>query len=70
MEVKKETVEFALRVLDKQYSYCTQYYGENKKFYFDGMRKMFEILVTDGYLNNLFVECSEDGKHKIVGETV
>lgn len=63
-----KTLNEALQVLDVQKHYMHEGAEESVKIqsaYYDGMRRMLELIVSEAYSDNAFVVI-ENGKHKIL----
>jgi hypothetical protein len=63
-----KTLREALSILDVQKHYMND--GDEvsvkvQSAYYDGMRRMLELIVSEAYTDNTFV-IVEDGKHKIL----
>ena len=63
-----KTLKEALQVLDVQKRYMNdgnEVSAKVQSAYYDGMRRMLELIISEAYTDNTFVTV-EDGKHKIL----
>ena len=58
---------YALHVLDQQLAHTiSRRHDHAQAAYYDGMKTMFNILLSNGYVKNIFVTYDDNGKHYIV----
>lgn len=64
------TISQALSILDTQARYGAQYNSEaqrdRQQAYYDGMRTMFEFILTDGFTNNSQYLTRVGGQHLVL----
>ena len=71
--MKERTINYALHTLNTQYQHYLYYYNTNnpnckeQEAYYEGMFRMMETLISDGYQNELYIERDNDNKHHIIG---
>jgi hypothetical protein len=71
MEVKQmeqTTLNYALGVLDRQFEHVLTYKTEEQRAYYDGMKTMFNIIVSGAYKTNAHAKYFSNGIHYIVDE--
>lgn len=61
MKIDNETLQYALSVLDTQYHYCMdKSTGTNtQKAYYEGLKTMLDIILSDSYKKKCFVGYSD-----------
>lgn len=61
MKIDNETLQYALSVLDTQYNYCMdKSMGTNtQKTYYEGLKTMLDIILSDSYKEKCFVGYSD-----------
>ena len=66
--MNKNTLAYALRVLDSQAAHMNDGSQESiarQVAYYDGMRRMLEMIISEAYTDNVYV-ITEGGTHKIL----
>ena len=66
--MKESTINFALRVLDSQFNNVLSCRSDEQRAYYDGMKVMFNMLVSDGYETNAHVKYFDNGIHYLINE--
>jgi hypothetical protein len=66
--MKKSTIEFALCVLDSQFKNMLLGKTEAHKAYYEGMKLMFNVLISEGYETKAHAKYYENGCHYVVEE--
>lgn len=67
MQIEKETVQMALAILDDAYATI----WESRKgsaldicnAYYNGMKNMFEVIVTNAYNEEIHIDMDREGQH-------
>ena len=60
--MKQATLLYALSVLDYQYLHCAGR-NEEQRAYYDGMKNMLDIIVSDALMSDFCVCKDNTGKH-------
>lgn len=68
--IKKETLEYALNMIDTQFDHIENTPGkaakDRQRAYWLGMREMISILITQGYTDDTYILWTDhDCKHSI-----
>ena len=58
--MKDRTLRYALHVLDSEVKYGTH------EQYYEGAKRMLEIIISEMYENDSYIEVDETGKHYII----
>ena len=66
--MKQSTIEFALRVLDSQYENMLLGKTEAHRAYYEGLKLMFNVLISEGYETTAHAKRFENGCHYIINE--
>lgn len=66
--MKQSTINFALRVLDAQFTNVLSCKTEEQRSYYAGAMLMFNLLVSDGYETNKRAEYDDSGTHYVINE--
>ena len=66
--MKQSTIKFALNVLDAQLANVLSCKTKEQRAYYDGIKLMFNILVSDGYETMTYAGYDDNGKHRITNE--
>lgn len=65
--MKRNGINYALHILDTQFENMVSRPTAEREAYYDGMRLMFDILISNGYETNAIVH-NENGKHSVLWE--
>ncbi len=62
--IPQGTLRFALEALDAQRANIA-IHGPKQQAYYNGMRNMLDIILTDAFTEMCFVECDAAGHHTV-----
>lgn len=66
MQIKEETLQYALDVLKKQREFCGELNTRNRQYcYYKGLWNMLEIILTDAFQVPVAITLDSDGTHHV-----
>ena len=62
----ENTIDYALAILDRQLEHTKTANSYEQKAYYEGLRSMLNICISNAYLDDKRIECDHKGQHHIV----
>ena len=63
--IDRNTLDYALHTLDTKLIYCKT---KQDSAYYQGMRNMLEIVISEAYTKDVYITSSNTGKHYAVDQ--